>query len=94
MSDNLLTVPSANDVVLERNGYFHRVWYRFVSRVTAILTGREPVRIKTSTVAGLPAAADWRGCVVIVTDEADGEVPAWSDGSTWRRMTDRAEVTT
>lgn len=32
------------------------------------------------------------GQMIFVNDEAGGPVPAFSDGSTWRRVTDRAEV--
>lgn len=87
-----MTLPPAVEPVLDGKS-FARLWRGFVSRVTSILTGREPLRVASYTVAGLPPAADWPRCVVIVTDEADGEVPAWSDGTVWRRVTDRAEVT-
>ncbi len=49
-----------------------------------------PVRLPSFTVAALPDAAHWRGGMIIVADETDGEVPAWSDGTSWRRLTDRA----
>lgn len=32
------------------------------------------------------------GCWIYVTDEAGGAVPAFSDGTNWRRCTDRAVV--
>lgn len=93
MTEKLLTVPPATETVLE-GAVFSRVWWRFVSRVTAILSGGEPVKLKAYAVASLPPAADWPRCTVVVTDDIDGEVPAWSDGTTWRRVTDRAEVST
>ena len=44
-------------------------------------------------VADLPAAADWpRWVPVFVTDETGGAVLAFSDGTNWRRCTDRAVV--
>lgn len=46
------------------------------------------------TVAELPAAADHTRSMVYVTDEVGGAVPAFSDGSDWRRVTDRAVVST
>lgn len=50
-------------------------------------------RLKSTTVAGLPAAsAAGAGATLYVTDEAGGPTPAFSDGSAWRRMTDRAVV--
>jgi hypothetical protein len=43
------------------------------------------------TVATLPTAAVAAG-LVYVSDEAGGAVPAFSDGTNWRRVTDRAIV--
>lgn len=45
------------------------------------------------TVAGLPSAAT-AAQFVYVTNEAGGPVPAFSDGTNWRRVTDRAIVST
>lgn len=44
-------------------------------------------------VAQLPSPKASKNVMVIVTDESGGEVPAWSDGTDWRRVTDRAIVT-
>lgn len=44
-------------------------------------------------VASLPdPAAAGAGAMAFVTDEAGGAVPAFSDGTIWRRVTDRAAV--
>lgn len=45
------------------------------------------------TVAGLPSAAT-PAQFVYVTNEVGGPVPAFSDGTNWRRVTDRAIVST
>lgn len=45
-----------------------------------------------AVVAALPDPLTNRSRMIIVTDEAGGEVPAWSDGVDWRRVTDRAIV--
>lgn len=42
--------------------------------------------------AALPAAATWKGGFVNVTDEAGGYTMAFSDGTNWRRVQDRAIV--
>jgi hypothetical protein len=42
------------------------------------------------TVANLPAVSDMRA--IVVTDESGGAVQAYSDGTNWRRVTDRAIV--
>lgn len=52
-----------------------------------------PLNIPSYTVAGLPsAAALGAGTQVYVSNESGGAVMAFSDGASWRRMTDRAVV--
>ena len=47
---------------------------------------------KTYTVAGLPSAATYPRGIAYVSNESGGAVLAFSDGSAWRRCTDRAVV--
>lgn len=50
-------------------------------------------RVRSLAKAGLPAAAtSGAGALVHVSDEAGGAVLAFSDGTNWRRVTDRAVV--
>jgi len=51
-----------------------------------------PVRVKSYAKASLPSASAGAGQMIYVTDEAGGAVIAFSDGTNWRRMTDRAVV--
>ena len=51
-----------------------------------------PIRVKSYLVAALPSAAAGAGQVILVSNEAGGAVPAFSDGTNWRRVTDRAVV--
>lgn len=51
-----------------------------------------PFRLKSYTVATLPAAGDWTAAMIYVSNETGGAVPAFSDGTNWRRVTDRAIV--
>jgi hypothetical protein len=51
-----------------------------------------PVRPAQFAVSDLPPAADHEGGLVYVPDESGGAVPAFSDGTNWRRVTDRAVV--
>ena len=44
------------------------------------------------TVAGAPAAAGRAGKMIFVTNETGGKVLAFSDGTNWRRVTDRAVI--
>lgn len=52
-----------------------------------------PVRVKSYTVAGVPAAATHgAGAMIHVSNESGGAVIAFSDGTSWRRVTDRAVI--
>lgn len=51
-----------------------------------------PVRVKSYAKAALPAASAGAGQIIFVSDEAGGAVLAFSDGTNWRRTTDRAVV--
>lgn len=61
-------------------------WAELVARLA------EPVTLPTYTVATLPAASSWTAGMIYVSDETGGAVPAFSDGTNWRRVTDRAVV--
>jgi len=87
----ILTSPQPTEAVLTGN-LFARLWWGWVSRVTSILQGKEPLRMAAYTVVRLPRAGDWPGGVVIVTDEVGGSTLAISDGAAWRRVADGAEV--
>ncbi len=93
MSDTRLATPSPAEVAVVESRLSARL-YDWVSRVTQRVNGASPVRVPSYTVATLPAAADWPRCLVVVTDDVDGETLAFSDGSTWRRATDLDEVVT
>lgn len=60
-------------------------------RLNARLLGLA-VRLPSRTVADLPPAGKWGASVIYVSDESGGAVLAFSDGSNWRRVTDRAVV--
>lgn len=51
-----------------------------------------PLRVKSYTVAAMPAANAGAGQIVHVSNETGGAVLAFSDGTNWRRVTDRAVV--
>jgi len=48
-----------------------------------------PVGFKSYAVASLPSAAT-AGQMIFISDETGGAVMAFSDGTNWRRVTDRA----
>lgn len=54
-----------------------------------------PLPLKSFTVAELTgdyAASLWSGAIVYVSNETGGAQPAFSDGTNWRRFTDRTIV--
>ena len=51
-----------------------------------------PVRVGSYAAAALPPAGAGAGQVIFVPDESGGAVLAFSDGSNWRRVTDREVV--
>lgn len=53
---------------------------------------RLPLRLAPYAKAALPSAATWSGALIYVTDDVGGAQPAFSDGSNWRRVSDRAVV--
>ena len=55
------------------------------------LANTDNIVFPSYTVAGLPAAGN-AGAMLFVTDETGGAVPAFDDGTNWRRVTDRAIV--
>jgi hypothetical protein len=60
--------------------------------VTAGLIYPDQFVLPSYTVSTLPAATP-AGQMAYVTNEAGGAVPAFADGTNWRRVTDRAIVT-
>ena len=51
-----------------------------------------PLRLKSYTVATVPTASLYTGALIHVSDETGGAITAFSDGTDWRRCTDRAVV--
>lgn len=47
------------------------------------------IKPQSYTVATLPAAASFTGCMIYVSDETGGATVAFSDGTNWRRVQDR-----
>jgi hypothetical protein len=60
--------------------------------VTSGLIYPDQFVLPSYTVSTLPSAAI-AGAMIYVTNESGGAVPAFSDGTNWRRVTDRAIVT-
>lgn len=54
--------------------------------------GSVPVPLPSYTVATVPSAAANARAMIYVSNEAGGAVPAFSDGTNWRRVSDRAII--
>jgi hypothetical protein len=64
-----------------------------IAAPTARLDVDGAVKVKSYTVAGAPgAAAQGAGATIFVSNEAGGAVLAFSDGTSWRRVTDRIVI--
>lgn len=53
---------------------------------------RGPQPLTSYTVAAAPDPTKCLGAQIYVSNEAGGAVPAFSDGTNWRRVTDRAII--
>ena len=51
-----------------------------------------PMPLFSVTVATIPAASDFNGHLIFVSDDAGGATIAFSDGTNWLRVTDRAII--
>lgn len=78
---------SASQVRIGVNG---TVYARMLN--TGAMQFDRPVRLPTHTVGALPDAATYPEGMIYVSNESGGAVPAFSDGTNWRRVTDRAIV--
>ena len=63
-----------------------------LSTTAGILNMSQAVGLKSYTVATVPAASVGAGATIYVSDESGGAVLAYSDGTNWRRVTDRAII--
>lgn len=64
----------------------------WLNDIDADVYGQVPRILPSYTVATVPAAASYTGGLIYVTDETGGAVPAFSDGTNWRRVTDRTII--
>lgn len=62
-----------------------------VRRINAEFLNRSkiPVSLPRFAKANLPSATAYINCWIYVTDDTGGAVPAFSDGTNWRRCQDR-----
>ncbi len=77
--------PESGRITLEFDAFLSAL----INAVNAVSQG-SLLATKLYTVATVPsAAAEGPGRIIYVSDEAGGAVLAFSDGTDWRRVTDR-----
>ena len=93
MSFALITKPDHGAVLIEE-GRASAALQRYLDDLEEAIQNHllgDQVQLRTYTVATLPAATT-AGGMIYVSDETGGAVPAFSDGTNWRRVTDRTVV--
>jgi hypothetical protein len=77
-------------LVTELSNHAQRINGALMKDGTEAMT--QPLVLPTYTVVTLPSAALWTRGLVYVSNETGGATLAFSDGSNWRRVQDRAIV--
>jgi hypothetical protein len=75
----------------DKNGIVGRIWALFFTALGDGVSGVAPFPLQSVTVANLPTATI-SGQIIYVSDESGGATVAFSDGTHWRRVQDRAIV--
>lgn len=86
-----LPEPPNRAAISTKTGYATSVFQAWFQNVSNLL-GALPLPLKSYTVATVPAAASYTNHVIYVSDETGGATLAFSDGTNWRRVQDRAVI--
>lgn len=90
----IVSKPDLGDQLVNKEGVAIRRFQIYLDDLTIKLNQfllGDRVIIPTYTVATVPDATTSIGWI-FVSDESGGAVPAFSDGTNWRRSTDRAII--
>lgn len=63
-----------------------------ITMTSTQVVAHKPVKLQTYTVATVPTASSYTQSMIWVSDETGGAVPAYSDGTNWRRVSDGSVV--
>lgn len=94
MSHFLISIPPHGSKIANENGTIHPSYQISLDDLAQKLNDHvfgEKITLESYTVGTLPSASGEPG-LIYVSDESGGAVPAFSDGTNWRRVTDRAVV--
>jgi len=94
MSHFLISIPPHGSKIANEDGIIHSSYQAFLDDLVQKLNDHVLggiLSLESYTVATLPGIPD-DPAFIFVSDESGGAVPAFSDGTNWRRVTDRAVV--
>jgi hypothetical protein len=74
---------------INQGGIISQVWVLFFNSITRLLSNTDPWQIPSFTVSGVPDATLFEGYIIYVSNESGGKTIAFSDGTNWRRTSDR-----
>ena len=85
---------------IQKQSSIYLTWIKPTSGYRSVDIGGFPAGINSCytqkldeyVVAEVPPVSRWQGHMIMVTDETGGYVPAFCDGTNWRRVTDRAII--
>lgn len=89
----MISLPPINDITVNKLNRFSITWIKWFQAVYRAITGGEPFPLATYAVLTMPPAINFTGCLIYVSNAAGGAIPAFSDGTNWRRVDTRAIVT-
>lgn len=74
-------------------GLFDTIWIRWLDLLVKQVNNPvvDSLRLPSYTVTTVPSASN-AGMIIYISNESGGAVLAFSDGTNWRRCTDRAIV--
>jgi len=90
----IVSIPEHGEQIVQTNGQATASFQIYLDDISQRLNDNllgDQVQLASYTVAELPDASTASG-LIYVSDESGGAVPAFSDGTDWRRVTDRTVV--
>lgn len=89
----LQKLPDQSMAWILNDGFIARYIYPYFQDLDRIVRGlTTAVTLPSYTVGTVPSASKNPSSMIYVSNESGGAVPAFSDGTNWRRVTDRAVI--
>lgn len=83
--------PPVGSNIADDFGIIGRQWRTWFQQLILPL-GNGPFPLKSYAVADVPGASGLAGHIIFISNESGGAQPAFSDGTNWRRFSDRAII--